>query len=84
MTGAATAAAAVRIASRCKEGTIMKGLNVFAGKGEVVAKSDAWYPEWLWGLLEKRGEKVEEGLRPEYVRLLNRRKMEKVVMERRK
>lgn len=33
-------------------GTILKGLGYEKGKDSPVAREDAEYPEWLWGLLE--------------------------------
>ncbi|KAI8865810.1 hypothetical protein GQ42DRAFT_106679, partial [Ramicandelaber brevisporus] len=38
--------------SSCKEGAVMKGLNIFKDKPDPVAKADGEYPEWLWTLLD--------------------------------
>ncbi|KAJ3211600.1 hypothetical protein HDU67_004406 [Dinochytrium kinnereticum] len=87
---AASNSSALRIVSKCKEGTVMKGLNIFAGKPDVVAKADEAYPAWLWGLLDKSEKKnaadppLEEQLRPEYIRLLNRRKIAAAALARKK
>ncbi|KAI0022942.1 mitochondrial ribosomal protein L37-domain-containing protein [Xylariomycetidae sp. FL0641] len=47
--------------SACKPGTVLKGLNYFKNKQDPVAKSDAAYPEWLWGCLEVQNKKEDAG-----------------------
>lgn len=48
----ATTPPAVR--SSVKAGTLLKGLGYIKGKDGPVAKEDHEYPEWLWGLLDKK------------------------------
>jgi len=48
-------------------GTVLKGLNFVKGKMDPIALEDAEYPDWLWGVLDKRlgdgkgGGKGDEG-----------------------
>jgi hypothetical protein len=52
--------------SSTKAGTVLKGLAYLKGQDPPIAREDAEYPPWLWGLLEGRenakgGEGEEEG-----------------------
>ncbi|KAH8881249.1 hypothetical protein GQ53DRAFT_754551 [Thozetella sp. PMI_491] len=38
--------------SSCPKGTLLTGLGYFKGKGDLVAKADEEYPDWLWKCLE--------------------------------
>ncbi len=42
-----------RLTSSCPKGTVLKGINVFQGKKDPVAKDDQEYPQWLFSLLDK-------------------------------
>ncbi|TPX40123.1 hypothetical protein SeMB42_g04426 [Synchytrium endobioticum] len=43
-----------RHVSSVKAGTILKGLNIMAGKSDPVAMNDEDYPDWLWRLTESK------------------------------
>ncbi|KAJ3330720.1 hypothetical protein HDU76_005031 [Blyttiomyces sp. JEL0837] len=67
--------------SSCKEGTVLKGINIYAGKSDPVAKPDSEYPEWLFRILDNHNTDknmvwpVEMQLQAKYVRLVNREKI---------
>lgn len=44
----------LRVQSSVPAGTVLKGLNFMKGKQDPIALEDDEYPEWLWGVLEKR------------------------------
>ncbi|KAI4259718.1 MAG: hypothetical protein L6R42_004444 [Xanthoria sp. 1 TBL-2021] len=49
------------VQSSLKAGTLLKGLAFEKNKEPPVAREDAEYPDWLWGLLGKGGVSGEEG-----------------------
>jgi large subunit ribosomal protein L54 len=75
------------ITSSCKEGTVLKGINIFSGKSDPIAKPDSEYPSWLWSLLDKAKEggslqemqnrnwTLQEQMSARYLRLTNRLKI---------
>ncbi|KAJ3191733.1 hypothetical protein HK101_007446 [Irineochytrium annulatum] len=71
---------ASKVVSTCLEGTVLKNINIYAGKPDIVAKADDQYPAWLWELLEKsnapkREWQPHEYLQPKYLRTLNLQKI---------
>ncbi|KAJ3035704.1 hypothetical protein HDV00_003465 [Rhizophlyctis rosea] len=46
--------------SSCPEGTVLKGINMFKGGADPVAKADKDYPDWLWTILEPKKTEFEE------------------------
>lgn len=50
--------APANVKSSLPVGTVMKGLGFMKSKDPPVALEDHEYPEWLWGLLEAKKEKV--------------------------
>ena len=54
----------LKVQSSVPAGTVLKGLNFMKNKQDPIALEDHEYPEWLWGVLEKRvdgGKAGEEG-----------------------
>ncbi|KAJ1954272.1 hypothetical protein IWQ62_005795, partial [Dispira parvispora] len=50
--------------SIAKEGTVLKGINVYTDRTDPVALKDSEYPWWLWTLLDKvPDEELSERLR---------------------
>lgn len=45
-----------RVPSSVPAGTPLKGLNFLKTAQDPIAKEDHEYPEWLWGVLEKKSE----------------------------
>ncbi|KAJ3413730.1 hypothetical protein HDV05_007633 [Chytridiales sp. JEL 0842] len=68
--------------SSVKPGTVLKGINIFAGKPEIVAKPDAEYPDWLMKFLEpaQKDFTLEQKLSAKYIRLENRAKIKAVAL----
>jgi large subunit ribosomal protein L54 len=68
---------AIRKASSCKEGTVFKNLNIYAGKQEPVAMRDDQYPTWLWELSQQKKTTFGEQdlFSREYLRYLSKRKI---------
>ena len=42
--------------SSVKAGTVLRGLGYIKGKDPPIAREDHEYPDWLWGLLDKKNE----------------------------
>lgn len=63
--------------SSVKEGTVLKGLAVFAGTKDPVAMKDEDYPEWLWTLNQPKKTHFEEHekLSLKYLRSLSKKKI---------
>ncbi|KAI8819046.1 mitochondrial ribosomal protein L37-domain-containing protein [Fimicolochytrium jonesii] len=63
--------------SSCPPGTVMKGLNIFAGKADPVALPDNEYPAWVWRLLDppKKEWTEEEKLSMDYLRVVTKMKI---------
>jgi large subunit ribosomal protein L54 len=59
----------------------MKGLNIYAGKSDPVAKPDDQYPEWLWTLLDR--EPANE-ITIQYIRQLNKERIKADMVRRAK
>ncbi|TPX34331.1 hypothetical protein SmJEL517_g02944 [Synchytrium microbalum] len=66
----ATASTSERPESSIKEGTVLKGINVYAGKSDPVAMKDADYPDWLWTLTAPKPKELatEDKLNFSYLR----------------
>jgi large subunit ribosomal protein L54 len=47
--------------SSVRAGMPLKGLGYFKGKDPPVALEDHEYPDWLWGLLDKKGGAKKDG-----------------------
>ncbi|KAL2911520.1 hypothetical protein HK105_209009 [Polyrhizophydium stewartii] len=65
------------VVSSCKEGTVLKGLNVLKDGKDPVAKADSGYPAWLWTLLDPKEPPVEkkDQLSIHHLRSLSREKI---------
>ncbi|KAH6572883.1 hypothetical protein BSLG_002820 [Batrachochytrium salamandrivorans] len=63
--------------SSCKEGTILKGLNVLKDGHDPVAMADSAYPPWLWTLLDTKQTDwlPEDQLSIRYLRTITRGKI---------
>ncbi|KAI9333352.1 mitochondrial ribosomal protein L37-domain-containing protein [Zopfochytrium polystomum] len=75
--------------SSCKAGTVLKGINVFAGKSDPVALADSEYPAWLWRCLDpdpraELGWPLETRLDAKYIRLQSRKKIRENAIKLRK
>jgi hypothetical protein len=71
----------------CKQGTVLKGVNVFAGKSDPIAKPDSDYPDWLWTILDRKDEHgwpLEKQLDARFIRLGNRKRIKDVAVKLRK
>jgi large subunit ribosomal protein L54 len=68
--------------SAIKEGTVLRGINIFAGKPDIVAKPDSEYPDFLMKLLDPPQKEwpVEARLSAKYIRYENREKIKAVSM----
>ncbi|TPX64477.1 hypothetical protein SpCBS45565_g05872 [Spizellomyces sp. 'palustris'] len=65
------------VPSSCKEGTVLKGLNILKDGKDPVALADDAYPDWLWSLLDppKKDWTPEEQLSRKYLRKLTKEKI---------
>ncbi|KAI8622371.1 mitochondrial ribosomal protein L37-domain-containing protein [Chytriomyces sp. MP71] len=74
------------MSGKLKVGSVLKGINVFAGKPDPVVKPDALYPAWLFKLLEQTPRTLESMSAPEqklsvqYLRIQNRERIKAVAL----
>ena len=72
--------------SSCKEGSILKGINIYKDGSDPVSIPDSSYPGWLWKLLDVKKTSFQgpETLSLKYTRYRNAQKMKSNALKSRK